>query len=153
MNQDDLLAASCRLALGALLHDLGKFAERAGIEINAETLAVHLQLYARRQEAGGRQWYTHRHAAYTALAIDLLEPSLPRLTGSSMTPFAAWRGADADDSLINAAARHTSPTPSCSGSSPPPTGWPRVSSVRPSTNITTRKNPAAPNSTISTPSN
>ena len=109
MTHDELLAASCRMALGALLHDVGKFAERAGIDIDAETLATHLQLYARRQEAGGRQWYTHRHAAYTALAIDRLEPWLPRLVGSDMTPFAAWKDRDADDSLINAAARHHKP--------------------------------------------
>lgn len=109
MTHDELLAASCRMALGALLHDLGKFAERAGIEVGADALETHLQQYARRQEAGGRQWYSHRHSAYTALAIDLLEPDLPNLVGSDMTPFAAWKDPDADDSLINAAARHHKP--------------------------------------------
>lgn len=109
MKNDELLAASCRIAFGALLHDIGKFAERAGIEIDTDTLDTHLQLYARRQEAGGRQWYTHRHAAYTALAIDRLEPWLPRLVGTDMTPFAAWKDPDADDSLINAAACHHKP--------------------------------------------
>lgn len=109
MNHDERLAASCRMALGALLHDVGKFAERAGIEIDTETLETHLQLYARRQEAGGKQWYTHRHAAYTALAIDRLEPWLPRLVGTEMTPFTAWKDVDVDDSLINAAARHHTP--------------------------------------------
>ncbi|WP_304302509.1 type III-A CRISPR-associated protein Cas10/Csm1 [Chromatium okenii] len=109
MTHDNLLAGSCRMALGALLHDVGKFAERAGLEIDPEILATHLQLYARRQEAGGRQWYMHRHAAYTALAIDRLEPWLPRLVGTDMTPFAAWKDVNADDSLINAAARHHKP--------------------------------------------
>ena len=33
MTHDELLAASCRMALGALLHDLGQFAERAGLEV------------------------------------------------------------------------------------------------------------------------
>lgn len=109
MTQTNLLAASCRMALAALLHDLGKFAERAGLEVDADALATHLQLYARRQESGGRQWYSHRHAAYTALAIDRLEFALPPLVGSDMTPFAAWKNLDVDDSLINAAARHHTP--------------------------------------------
>ena len=110
MTHDELLAASCRMALGALLHDVGKFAERAGIDIASDALETHLQLYARRrQEASGRQWYCHRHAAYTALAIDLLEPALPHLVGTDMTPFAAWKDPDADDSLINAAALHHKP--------------------------------------------
>jgi CRISPR-associated protein Csm1 len=103
MTHTELLAASGRMALAALLHDLGKFAERAGIEVDSDVLAIHLQLYARRQESGGRQWYSHRHAAYTALAIDRLESALPPLVGSDMTPFAAWKDPDADDSLINAA--------------------------------------------------
>lgn len=97
------------MALGALLHDVGKFAERAGFADEADALAVHLQLYARRQEAGGKQSYTHRHAAFTALAIDRLEPWLPRLADTDMSPFAAWKDPDADDSLINAAARHHNP--------------------------------------------
>jgi CRISPR-associated protein Csm1 len=110
MTHDDRLAASCRVALAGLLHDVGKFAERAGLTIDAEALETHLQLYARRQEKGGRHWYSHRHAAYTALAIDQLEPHLPRLVGQDMTPFAAWKDRDADDSLINAAACHHKPT-------------------------------------------
>lgn len=109
MTQTDLLAASCRMALAAVLHDLGKFAERAGLEVDPDALATHLQLYARRQESSGRQWYSHRHAAYTALAIDRLESALPPLVGSDMTPFAAWKDPDVDDSLINAAARHHTP--------------------------------------------
>jgi CRISPR-associated protein Csm1 len=106
MNHDELLAASCRLALTALLRDAGKFAERAGIEVDPEALAIHRQRGAHREEAGGTQSNTHRDAAYTALAIDLLEPHFPRFTGSAMTPFTAWSGADADDALINAAAHH-----------------------------------------------
>ncbi len=109
MNHSELLAASCRVALAGLLHDLGKFAERAGIEPGAQRLEANLHQYARRQDAAGRQWFSHRHAAYTALAIDLLERHFPRLKGTDIAPFAAWDAADVDDSLINAAARHHKP--------------------------------------------
>ncbi|NBC47164.1 MAG: type III-A CRISPR-associated protein Cas10/Csm1 [Gammaproteobacteria bacterium] len=109
MNPQELLAASSRVALAGLVHDIGKFAERAGIDPGAELLESNLHQYARRQEGGGRQWFTHRHAAYTAVAVDLLERHFPRLKGDDVAPFAAWDTPDVDDSLINAAARHHKP--------------------------------------------
>jgi CRISPR-associated protein Csm1 len=109
MNPQELLAASTRVALAGLVHDIGKFAERAGIDPGAELLESNLHQYARRQEGGGRQWFTHRHAAYTAVAVDLLERHFPRLKGDDVAPFAAWDTPDVDDSLINAAARHHKP--------------------------------------------
>jgi CRISPR-associated protein Csm1 len=109
MNEKALLDASCRVALAALLHDLGKFAERAGLELEGDVLEANLHQYARPQQAGGRQWYSHRHAAYTAIAIDLLERRFPRLKGQDVVPFAAWDSPEVDDSLINAAARHHRP--------------------------------------------
>ena len=109
MTSNELLAASCRVALAGLVHDIGKFAERAAIDPGAEVLEANLHQYARRQQAGGRQWFTHRHAAYTAVAIDLLERHFPRLKGEDVAPFAAWDTPDVDDSLINAAARHHKP--------------------------------------------
>lgn len=96
----NLLDASCRVALAALLHDLGKFAERAGMDVDPQRLDAHLALYARPQPAG---WYSHRHAAYTALAIEQLEDRLPSLVGEDAAPFSG------DDSLINAAACHHRP--------------------------------------------
>lgn len=109
MNENTLLAASCRVALAGLQHDLGKFAERAGLKLQGDLLEANLHQYARSQRAGGRQWYSHRHAAYTALAIDLLEARFPRLKGDDVAPFAAWESLEVDDSLINAAARHHRP--------------------------------------------
>ena len=109
MTSKELLAASSRVALAGLVHDIGKFAERAGIDPGAELLESNLHQYARRQQAGGREWFTHRHAAYTAVAIDLLERHFPRLKGDDVAPFAAWGAPDVDDSLINAAARHHKP--------------------------------------------
>ncbi len=107
-----LLDQSCRVALAALLHDLGKFAERARIpeadQRDSEGLSHvdrHTPLYC--PSFNGR--YTHRHAAYTAIAIDLLAAHLPELVGADMAPFAPRRDKHADDSLINAAAKHHRP--------------------------------------------
>lgn len=105
----DLLEPSARMALAAFLHDLGKFAERAAIDVDIETLEAHLQQYCPQQAAGGRQWFTHKHAAFTALAMDLLEPLMPPLKRHDLTPFASLDSREVDDSLINAAARHHKP--------------------------------------------
>jgi CRISPR-associated protein Csm1 len=109
-----LLDASCRVALAALLHDLGKFAERGRIPEAEERgdaqgnsrLDLNKPLYC--PEFNGR--YTHIHAAYTAIAMDLLEQHFPELVGNDMEPFAPWRQKNADDSIINASACHHKPT-------------------------------------------
>ncbi len=110
MDESKLLNASCRVALAAYLHDLGKFSERARIDVDQEKLAIHRQLYARKNEAGGRTWYTHVHAAYTALAWDLVEKQFPELLGEDVFPFAAWNNTNIDDSIVNAAAMHHKPS-------------------------------------------
>ena len=109
---EHLLNASSRVALAALLHDLGKFAERARIpeaqtkDADGNTRRdLNTQLYC--PSPKGR--HTHIHAAYTAIAFDLLERDFPELVGEEMTPFAPWRNKNADDSIINAAARHHRP--------------------------------------------
>lgn len=61
-----LMAASTRVALAAYLHDLGKFAERGRIFEKHPDLPAHLTLYCPFHKEGG--WYSHRHAANTALA-------------------------------------------------------------------------------------
>jgi CRISPR-associated protein Csm1 len=111
----DLLAASTRVALAAYLHDLGKFAERAGIEeaekkdSDGNTLKeTHKQEYC--PSFQGR--YSHIHAAYTAIAMDLIESKLPDIKRDDCFPFASRKDGDAlrdGDSLINAAARHHRP--------------------------------------------
>ena len=112
MQAHELLEPACRVALAAYLHDLGKFAERARIEEAEQKDAegnsraeIGKQLYC--PQFDGR--YTHVHAAYTAIAFDLLERHLPELVGADMAPFRPWSDRDADDSLINAAARHHKP--------------------------------------------
>ncbi len=103
------LNAACRVAFAAMVHDLGKFAQRAGIPCSQEQKDAHLQLYCRYHKEG--KWFSHQHAAYTALAFNVIEQNAPDLIKGEMTPFASrstesW---DITDSLVNAAAMHHTP--------------------------------------------
>lgn len=109
------LDASCRIALAAYLHDLGKFAERARMEVPPDTLDAHKTQYCpwHSTSAGGKNGYhSHIHAAYTALAFDCIERHAPHLIQGDMAPFVnrsqLQQGADTD-SLVNAAAAHHRP--------------------------------------------
>lgn len=113
---DDLSHQSCRVALAAYLHDLGKFAERAAVFEGDPRLDAHLTLYCPYREEGGRRWFTHRHAAYSALAFDLIERHLPDLLYGDVDPFVGRMRADGaavaldpTDSIVNAAAAHHKP--------------------------------------------
>ena len=103
----DWLAASTRIAFAALLHDLGKLAERARVDFPQDQIDNHKHIYCPFQANGG--YHSHVHAAYSALAISHIESYLPAIIGDEMTPFAAWQQKDADDSLINAASMHHNP--------------------------------------------
>ena len=117
MQHSSLLAASCRMALAAYLHDLGKFAERARIEVPTDALDAHKTQYCpfRYTDAGGKNGYhTHIHAAYTGLAFDVVERTAPDLIQGDMHPFVNRAQLQSDpakttDSLINAAAAHHRP--------------------------------------------
>jgi CRISPR-associated protein Csm1 len=117
MQNPDLLAASCRVALAAYLHDLGKFAERARIDVNKEALAAHKTQYCpfhTFEPKGKNGYHTHVHAAYTGLAFDIVEQTAPDLIKGDMHPFINRAQLQADhtqatDSLINAAAAHHRP--------------------------------------------
>ncbi len=96
-----LIDQSSRLALAALLHDLGKLAERAGIDHEGR-LDAHKTLYCRWHDEGG--YHSHVHAAYTGLAWDALEatghfPDLRR----QCAPFTPATHEGATDSAVNAA--------------------------------------------------
>lgn len=107
-NAEQRLRASCRVALAGLLHDLGKFAERAGLAVESALLDNNVHQYSpyHQKHPRDRGWFSHKHAAYTALAFDRIEPWLPKVCGDAETaPF----GTAVDDSLINAAARHHRP--------------------------------------------
>ena len=104
------LEASSRMALAAYLHDLGKFAERANIGIPKEKYAIHEQMYCKRNEKNGATWYSHKHAAYTALGFELIEEYMPALKGTDFAPFGSMHShSNADDSLVNASAMHHRP--------------------------------------------
>jgi len=111
MGISPLLEQSSRIALAAFLHDLGKFAERAKLPVDQATLDVNKQLYCPHPKAftDAKGHFTHVHAAYTGLAMDLIEGYLPDLTGEDFAPFGSWKTKDVDDSFINAAAKHHKP--------------------------------------------
>lgn len=109
MDESKLLDATCRVAFAAYQHDLGKFAERARLPVDEGKREHHEQMYCPRREEGGRVWHTHKHAAYTVLAWDLIERAFPELVGEDVAPFVAWGDTDVDDSIINAAGRHHTP--------------------------------------------
>ncbi len=117
MRDTDLLAASCRVALAAYLHDLGKFAERARIEVPKDALDAHKTQYCPKHftdSAGKNFYHTHIHAAYTGLAFDVVEQTAPDLIKGDMHPFINRAQLQSDethktDSLINAAASHHKP--------------------------------------------
>ena len=106
-----LLEQSSRIALAAFLHDLGKFAERAKIPVKQDVLDANKQLYCphHKKFTDDKGWFSHVHAAYTGLAMDLIEDYLPDLTGTDFAPFGSWKTKEADDSFINAAAKHHKP--------------------------------------------
>jgi CRISPR-associated protein Csm1 len=106
----NIMDASCRVALAAYLHDLGKFAQRADIAADKAQLEIHKQLYCPQHGLPGQQWWSHYHAAYTALAFDVIEGHAPDLIKGDMYPFASRQaGEQITDSLLNAAAMHHKP--------------------------------------------
>lgn len=105
MTDTSRLDASSRVALAALLHDLGKFAERARIDVERDRLETWKQLDCPHWD--GRP--SHIHAAYTTAGYMAIEHLLPRREAILAAPFAGSETPDADDSLINAAARHHRP--------------------------------------------
>ncbi|MBR4877395.1 MAG: type III-A CRISPR-associated protein Cas10/Csm1 [Rhodocyclaceae bacterium] len=112
-DEKNLLVKSCRVALAGLLHDLGKFAERARLDFPQDKLDAHVTLYCRFHSQDGKHGYhSHKHAAYTGLAFDLVEQNAPDLIAGEMQPFANREALSSSlqvDSLLNAAAAHHQP--------------------------------------------
>ncbi|HHE3604716.1 TPA: type III-A CRISPR-associated protein Cas10/Csm1 [Pasteurella multocida] len=104
-----LLFPSCRVAFAALIHDLGKFAQRAKLPISQEQLNAHKQLYCPFNQEKG--FHSHIHAAYTGFALDQIEKFLPDLIQDDLYPFASRHHSQhgITDSLINASAAHHKP--------------------------------------------
>lgn len=103
----NLTEQSSRIALAAFLHDLGKLAERAGIEHEGR-LDAHKTLYCPWHFKEG--YHSHIHAAYTGIAWDALEatghfPDLRR----DCSPFSAATDDNITDSAVNAASAHHRP--------------------------------------------
>jgi len=88
-----------KIALAGLMHDIGKFAERAGMDVPPDILNSNQHLYQPYHKAQNR--HTHRHAAYTAAFIDYFDGFLPK----ALTK-AGWGLGDA---FVNLAAGHHKP--------------------------------------------
>ncbi|MBK7562912.1 MAG: type III-A CRISPR-associated protein Cas10/Csm1 [Propionivibrio sp.] len=103
----NLTDASSRIALAALLHDLGKLAERAGIDHEGR-LDAHKTLYCPWHIEGG--YHSHIHAAYTGIAWDVLEATghFPDLRQECL-PFSTTADDNTTDSTVNAASAHHRP--------------------------------------------
>lgn len=86
-----------KIALAGLLHDIGKFAERADMNVSQEYLNNNAGLY----QPFYKNHYTHKHAVYTAAFIEQFEKVLPKEFNK-----AGW---GLDDPLINLAAGHHKP--------------------------------------------
>ena len=111
-----LLLSSSRVALAAFLHDLGKFAERARIDTDARIDALKSTYCPFNHETSR---HTHIHAAYTALAFDLIARQLPDIIKGDMSPFDSTPVRDEEgklqeasknlDNIVNASAFHHLP--------------------------------------------
>ena len=100
----NLLEASCRVAFSGLIHDIGKFAERAKIEISPSERNNNIHLYCPYNSE--HNYHSHIHTAYTGVAIGIIEKYLPPINNVDTFPF---QTDDKDNSVINAAAMHHKP--------------------------------------------
>ena len=73
---DSLLYSSCRMAFAALVHDIGKFAERAKLEISLDIKEQNEHTFCPKNKYSN---FTHIHAAYTGIAIDTIEKYIPKI--------------------------------------------------------------------------
>lgn len=99
-----LLDQTCRVAFAALIHDIGKFAERSKIDITPEQKTSNIHVCCPFNRQG--EHHTHIHAAYTGAAIDLIERHLPKIKNADTSPF---QSTENDDSILTAAAKHHNP--------------------------------------------
>lgn len=105
-----LLHQTSRVALTALLHDLGKLAERARIETGGDIEGNKTNYCPKTPPDKGAK-YTHIHAAYTGLAWDEMEKTdhFPEMRKDCVPFKEATSGGAFPDSAINAAAAHHRP--------------------------------------------
>ena len=95
------MMAATRVAAAALMHDIGKLAQRAEAYRGHPDRDSHISLYCPFNQKGG--FHSHWHAADTALALDELSSFIPPMLFGEAYPFSG------DNSFINAAAAHHKP--------------------------------------------
>lgn len=90
-----------KVAVAAYFHDIGKFAERAGMPLQKDYAEKNQTLY---QPVYNGQ-YSHKHALFSAAVIESLAVQLPgRLSKTG------WGLGEVTDSFINLAAKHHNPS-------------------------------------------
>jgi CRISPR-associated protein Csm1 len=88
-----------KVAAAALLHDIGKFADRVALEVSEQYMLDNADLYQPFHKASGR--HTHPHAVYTAAFLEKFSEVLP--------PQFSAREWGEGDVLVNLAAGHHRP--------------------------------------------
>lgn len=88
-----------KVTIAALLHDIGKFADRTALEVSDQYMLDHADLYQPFNKKIGR--HTHPHAVYTAAFLERLKELLP--------PEFMARDWGEGEPLINLAAGHHRP--------------------------------------------
>ncbi|MBE0426421.1 MAG: type III-A CRISPR-associated protein Cas10/Csm1 [Nitrospirae bacterium] len=88
-----------KVAIAAFMHDIGKFAKRAGFNVSPEFLNNNADLYQPYIKEQNR--HTHKHVVYTAAFIDHIEKLLPKQFNKG-----EW---GLGDSFMNLAAGHHKP--------------------------------------------
>lgn len=86
-----------KITIASLLHDIGKFSERASVEIPRQYLDNNQALYQPKYQ----HKYTHKHSLYTAYFIESFSKFIPTEILKDSTP---------ETSLINLAAMHHKPS-------------------------------------------
>jgi len=86
-----------KIAMAGMLHDIGKFAERAKMQVSQEYLINNADLY----QPFYNNRHTHKHSVYTAAFIEQYEKHLPQEFNAH-----SW---GLSDSFINLASGHHKP--------------------------------------------
>ena len=97
--------ATARVALAAVLHDIGKFAKRAGLGEGQAQGEEFKAFHSPSSVNGG----DHSHAADSARVLKDWEQAMPGLTAGTMFPFSSWGNVGEDESLVATVAQHHRP--------------------------------------------
>lgn len=98
---------NAKIAFAGLCHDLGKMTERGRIQ-DCQPTDGDVQLCC---PSFNNAPHTHKHAAWSAKSIDVIEGDLPDIKKLHCAPFTSWATPQGEtgDSIINAIGKHHKP--------------------------------------------